>query len=186
LIQYVYLLEPTNKEIRDIKAELLRQMAYRTTGSISRAFLLTEALTLESKTSYPKLVPPSVEVINESPETFINYFRVRIDPKKSEHSDKVIEFVFTDKGNTSVALHVRRGIAEYIPVPADYYKEADFVVKLDSKTWTALYLSSIDLKEAINTNEVSVLGNQTEVIELFDMFDKFQPTKNYKIPPLED
>ena len=186
LIQYVYLLEPTNKEIRDIKAELLRQMAYRTTGSISRAFLLTEALTLEGKTSYPKLVPPSAEVINESPETFINYFRVRIDPKKSENSDKVIEFVFTDKGNTSVALHVRRGIAEYVPVPADYYKEADFVIKLDSKTWTALYLSSIDLKEAINTNKVLVLGNQTEVIELFDMFDKFQPTKNYKIPPLED
>ena len=186
LIQYVYLLEPTNKEIRDIKAELLRQMAYRTTGSISRAFLLTEALTLEGKTSYPKLVPPSAEVINESPETFINYFRVRIDPKKSENSDKVIEFVFTDKGNTSVALHVRRGIAEYVPVPADYYKEADFVIKLDSKTWTALYLSSIDLKEAINTNKVSVFGNQTEVIELFDMFDKFQPTKNYKIPPLED
>ena len=57
LIQYVYLLEPTNKEVREMKAELLRQMAYRCTGSIPRAFLLAEALTLEGKTGYPKLVP---------------------------------------------------------------------------------------------------------------------------------
>ena len=52
IIQYAYLLEPENKEVRNLKAELLRQMATRTTGSIARAFLMTEALTLEGKTTY--------------------------------------------------------------------------------------------------------------------------------------
>ena len=47
VIQYVYLLDPTDKAVRQLKADLLRQMGYRTTGSIARAFLLTEALTLE-------------------------------------------------------------------------------------------------------------------------------------------
>ena len=178
LIQYVYLMEPTNKEVRELKAELLRQMAYRCTGSIPRAFLLTEALTLEGKTSYPKLVPPSAEVIAASPETFVDYFRVRIDPKKSESTDKVIEFVFTDKGNSAVGLHIRGGIAEYIPVPADYYKETDYTIKLDSDTWVALYLSSVSLKDAMNSGKVVLTGNNSEVIALFDMFDKFQPTKN--------
>ena len=49
VITYAYLLDPTDKAVRQLKADLLRQMAYRTTGSIARAFLLTEALALEGK-----------------------------------------------------------------------------------------------------------------------------------------
>ena len=186
IIQYVYLLEPANKEVRDLKAELLRQMAYRTTGSIARAFLMTEALTLEGKASYPKLIPPGAEIIAASPETFVDFFRVRIDPKKSENTDKVIEFVFTDKGNHAVALHVRRGIAEYITVPADYLKKSDYVIQMNSETWVGLYLSSISLKDVIDSGKVKLTGDKKQVVEIFDMFDKFVPTKNYKVPPLED
>ena len=186
LIQYVYILEPTNKQVRELKAELLRQMGYRSTGSISRAFLLSEALTLEGKTSIPKLVPPSPEVIASSPETFVDYYRVRIDPKKSENTDKVIEFVFTDKGNKAVGLHIRGGIAEYIPVPSDYYKESDYTIKMDSETWPELYLNAVTLKDVVDSGKVKITGNQNEVMALFELFDKFQPTKNYKIPPLED
>lgn len=29
-------------------------------------------------------------------------------------------------------------------------------------------------------------GDQSDVGRLFDLFDKFVPTRNYKIPPLED
>ena len=170
-----------------LKADLLRQMAYRTTGSIARAFLMSEARALEGKVSIPKLVPPAPETIAESPETFVDFFRVRIDPKKSEHSDAVIEFVFTDKGNLAVALHLRRGIVEYIPVPADYYRESDYVLELDSETWTGLYLSALDLNAALDSANVTLTkGSREELVSLFEMFDKFVPTKNYTVPPLED
>ena len=186
VIQYVYLLEPTNQELRNLKAELLRQMAYRTTGSIARAFLMTEALTLEGKISYPQLVPPGAEIIAASPETFVDFFRVRIDPVKSEDTDRVIEFVFTDKGNHAVALHVRRGIAEYIPVPAEYLKKSDYVLQMDSETWVGLYLSTVSLEEAVDSGQVKLTGNIKQVAAIFDMFDKFKPAKNYKVPPIED
>ena len=186
IIQYAYLLDPQDKDVRALKAELLRQMAYRTTGSIARAFLMTEALALEGKVSYPKLIPPNAETIAGSPETFIDYFRVRIDPKKSENTDKIVEFVFTDKGDHAVALHVRRGVAEYIPVPADYYRKSDFILKLDSKAWTGLYLSSVSLKDVVDSGTVQLKGNKGDMAEIFDMFDKFQPAKNYTVPPLED
>jgi len=52
----------------------------------------------------------------------------------------VLEFVFTDERNQAVGLQVRRGIAEYITVSADYYLETDFVAKLDSETWAKRYL----------------------------------------------
>ncbi len=104
--------------MRQLKADLLRQMAIRSTGSIARAFLMSEARALEGKESIPRLIPPTPEVIAQSPASFVDYFRVRIDPKKAQDTDKVVELVFTDKGNQAVALHVRRGVAEYIPVPA--------------------------------------------------------------------
>ncbi len=175
--------EPKDKEVRQLKADILRQLAYRTNGTIARAFLMTEALTLEGKITYPKLVPPSAEVIAESPENFVDYFRVRIDPKKSENTDKVIQFVFAEK---AVSLHVRRGIVEYIPVPSDYHKKADYILMLDSKTWAQLYLSSATLEDLISSAKVKVEGDSKELAVIFDMFDKFIPTKNYVVPPLED
>jgi alkyl sulfatase BDS1-like metallo-beta-lactamase superfamily hydrolase len=147
---------------------------------------LTEALALEGKVVYPKLIPPGAETIAGSPETFVNFFRVRIDPKKSENTDKVVEFVFTDKGNHAVALHVRRGIAEYIPVPADYFRKSDYVLKLDSETWVGLYLSAVSLTDAVDSGKVKLTGKKDDVVNIFDMFDKFRPTKNYMVPPLED
>ncbi len=186
VIQYAYLLDPTDQAVRQMKADILRQMGHRTTGSIARAFLLTEALALEGKITYPKLIPPSQEIIAASPDTFVDFFRVRIDPQKSEDTDKVIEFVFTDKGNLGVALHVRRGIAEYLPVPADYYRQPDFVLKLDSEAWAGLYLSTLSFTDAVDSGKVKLTGGKGEMTEIFDMFDRFQPTQNYMVPPLED
>jgi alkyl sulfatase BDS1-like metallo-beta-lactamase superfamily hydrolase len=186
LIQYVYLLNPRDKEVRELKAELLRQMAYRTTGSIARAFLLTEALTLEGKTNYPLLILPSEQTIASSPETFVDFFRVRIDPKKSENTDEVIEFVFEDKNNKDVALHVRRGIVEYVSEPKKYLKKADFVLTTDSKTWAKLYLNKITLDEAIKSKKVKLKGDKKELERVFAMFDVFDPKKNYAVPPLKN
>ncbi len=187
LAHYVYLLDPADRDARQLKADLLRQMGYRTTGSIARAFLITEALALEGKVTVPRLVPPSPEIIAQSPETFVDFFRVRIDPKKAQDTDAVVEFVFTDKGNHSVALHVRQGVVEYVPVPSDYYREADAILQLDSATWAGMYLSQIDVEQGLKDGKLRLQkGDRQKLAALWALFDKFQPGKNYKIPPLED
>jgi len=190
LVQYVYLLDPMDKEVRQLKADLLRQMGHRTTGSIARAFLLSEALALEGKVTIPLLVPPTPEIVAGSPDTYVDFFRVRIDPKKAENTDQVVQFVFTDKENKAVGLHVRRGVVEYIPKPDDYYKQPDYVLELASESWAALYLGSTDLHKAVAAGKVKLAKaapvDVAAVFDLFDLFDKFVSEKNYKIPPLED
>jgi alkyl sulfatase BDS1-like metallo-beta-lactamase superfamily hydrolase len=187
VIQYAYRLDPTDKEIRQLKADILRKMGHLATGSIPRAFLLSEARALEGEVSIPRLIPPAPETIAESPTTFVDYFRVRIDPRKSQDTDKVLKLVFAGKDGQTVGLHVRRGIAEYLPDPADHYQEADFVLGLDGETWAKLYLSQIGLAEAIDTNEVELKqGNQDELVEIFAMFDRYEPVKNIKIPSPDD
>ncbi|MEJ2199162.1 MAG: alkyl sulfatase C-terminal domain-containing protein, partial [Desulfuromonadales bacterium] len=118
---------------------------------------------------------------------FVNFFRVRIDPRKSENTDKMVEFIFTDKGDHGVALHVRRGVAEYVPMPAEYYRKPDYVIQLDSETWAALYLSATDLGKTVAAGKAKVVkGEQAKVEALLDLFDKFVPGRNYMVPPLED
>jgi alkyl sulfatase BDS1-like metallo-beta-lactamase superfamily hydrolase len=145
------------------------------------------ALALEGKVTIPRLIPPLPEIIAASPDTFVDFFRIRIDPKKAQDTDKVVQLVFTDKGNRAVALHVRRGVVEYVPVPTDYFREPDYVLELDSESWAALYLSSVDLEKAVSSGKVKLSkGDPKEVAGVFDLFDKFVPARNYKIPPLED
>ncbi|WP_165787094.1 alkyl sulfatase dimerization domain-containing protein [Pseudohalioglobus lutimaris] len=185
LVQHLYLLDRNDKEIRQLKADILRQLAYRTTGSISRGFLLSEALALEGKIKAPLVILPSPEIIAGSPATFVDYYRIYIDPGKSRNTDKVIEFVFTDQEEQRVALHIRRGIVEFVPEPSNYLKQADFVLELDGKTWAELYLNSTTLGEAVASGKVKVEGNQKDLTVIFDMFDKFEPAKNFLVPPLE-
>lgn len=186
LIQNVYLLDMNDQEVRRLKADTLRQLAYRTTGSIARGFLLSEALALEGKINAPLFVLPSAEIIAGSPATFVDYYRIFIDPDKSKDTDKVIEFVFTDQKDQRVGLHIRRGVAEFVSEPSTYLKKADFVLKLDGKTWSELYLNSNTLAEAIASGKVKVEGKGKDLAEVFDMFDKFNPEQNYMVPPIKD
>jgi len=63
-------------------------MVYVSTGSSDRAHLVSQALALEGKVSIARVVPPPLAVVIASPTTFVNYFRVRIDPKKSDTTNK--------------------------------------------------------------------------------------------------
>lgn len=57
LVNYLYRLDPLDKEVRKIKAQALRQMAYVSTGGNDRANLMSQALALEGKVTLPRLVP---------------------------------------------------------------------------------------------------------------------------------
>ena len=187
LIQYVYLLDSMDKEVRQLKADILRQLGHIATGSIARGFLLTEALALEGKIASPLTVMPSAEIIASSPATFVDFYRIRIDVEKSKAADKVIEFVFNDKNNSkSVALHVRKGVVEYIPVPSKYLRKPDFTIEMDSKTWASIYLGTTDMSKAIQSKHIKLAkGDKAELISIFKMFDTFKPADNYKVPPIK-
>lgn len=59
------------------------------------------------------------------------------------------------------------------------------MLEMDGKTWAELYLNSITLSDAIASGKVQIEGDQKQVTVIFDMFDKFNPEKNYMVPPIE-
>jgi alkyl sulfatase BDS1-like metallo-beta-lactamase superfamily hydrolase len=182
LVNYAFLLDPDSKQVRQIKADALRKMGQLAIGSIGRAFLISEARALEGKENIPKVVPPNPAIIAASPATFVDYHRVRIDPRKAENVDKVIAFTFGDK---SVGLHVRRGVAEFLPEPAKYGRKADVALAMDGETWAKLYLNAADLKSLAGSGAVKVTtGDVASAGAILDLFDRFDPSLNVTVQHL--
>lgn len=184
LVNFPYRLDPADREARQIKADALRKLGQLAFASIGRAFLLSEARALEGQESIPRLIPPPPEIIAGSPASFVNYHRVRIDPRKAEDVDKVVTFTF---GETTVGLHVRRGVAEFLPEPSKYVRPADLALSMDGPTWAGLYLSQSELGAEIKAGNVRIThGDAVTAEQVMGLFDRFEPARNATIPPPHD
>lgn len=181
LVNYLYRLDPRDTEVRAIKVKALRTLGQLSMGSIGRSFLISQARALEGKENIPRLVPPQPELIAQAPTTFVNYHRVRIDPRRAEFVDRVIAFDF---GKSGVAgLHIRRGVVEFVPDPAHYYHQPDVTVAMDGDSWARLYLNQSDLRSLVSAGEARITVGDLESAEtLLDLFDVFEPTRNYTVP----
>ncbi len=184
LVNYLYKLDPQDRQVRAFKAKVLRQLAYLSTGANARSHLLTQALALEGKITVPRLIPPQPQFIAAAPAASVNYFRVRIDPKRSGSTDKVIRFQFTDAGKPVVGLHVRRAVAEFLPDPNSHYRLADVTIALSGEAWARLFLSQATFGELVDGGEIEVRqGTAKEAAALFDIFDKYRPERALLVAP---
>jgi len=181
LVNYLYRLDPQDGEVRKIKAEALRQMAYVSTGANDRAHLMSQALSLEGKVTIPRLIPPSPEAVIASPTTFVDYFRVRIDPEKSGDTDKVLRFDFAN--GTGAALHIRRAVAEFVASPDKHYRKPDIAVAMSGETWVKIYMSQETPEGLIESGDIKVTGDAAEAARLINLFDRYVPGKAVVIPP---
>jgi alkyl sulfatase BDS1-like metallo-beta-lactamase superfamily hydrolase len=181
LANQVYLIDKQDKEARQLKADALRQMAYVSTGSNDRAHLMSQALALEGKTKIARLIPPPPEAIVAAPARYVDYFRVRIDPAKSNQTDKFVLFDFAD--STKAGLHIRRAVAEFVPEPDSYQRQPDLTLAMSGKTWVKLYLSQALPEDLIKKGEIKVKGDAAEAARLINLFDRYQPEKAVVIPP---
>jgi len=180
LVNYLYILDPLDKDARQLKADALRQMAYVSTGNNDRAHMMSQALSLEGKLSIARLFPPAPETISLAPTTFVDYLRVRIDPAKSDTTNTFIRFDFDDGSNAG--LHIRRAIAEYIEEPGSYRLKPDITLKMSGDTWAKLYLSHSTPEELIKSGSVKVTGDASEAARLINLFDRYSPATDLAIP----
>jgi alkyl sulfatase BDS1-like metallo-beta-lactamase superfamily hydrolase len=181
LVNYLYRLDPQDEEARRIKAEALRQMAYVSTGANDRAHLMSQALALEGKVKIPRLIPPAPEVIAASPVTYVDYFRVRVNPEKSGETNKVLRFDF--ENGSSAGLHIRRAVAEFIASPDAHYRKPDVVLAMSGETWAKLYVSQETPEGLIKSGALKVTGDAAEAARLIDIFDRYVPEKAVVVPP---
>lgn len=181
LVNYLFTIDPQDAEVRQAKADALRQMAYVSTGANDRAHLMTQALALEGKVTIPLLIPPAATAIAASPTTFLDYFRVRLDPNKSGETNQFVRFNFSD--GSSAGLHVRRAVAEFVASPDDHYREPDLVLAMSGWIWAKIFLSRTATEELIASGAVEVTGDAAEAVRLIALFDRYVPEEAVAVPP---
>jgi alkyl sulfatase BDS1-like metallo-beta-lactamase superfamily hydrolase len=155
-------------------------MAYVSTGANDRAHLMSQALALEGKVNIARLIPPPAKAMIASPTTFVNYFRVRIDPEKSDKTNRFVRFDFTD--GTSAGLHIRRAVAEFVPDPDRYQRKPNITLAMSAETWIKLYLSQERPEDLIKNGDIKVTGDRDEAARLLNLFDRYKPEKVVVIP----
>jgi alkyl sulfatase BDS1-like metallo-beta-lactamase superfamily hydrolase len=175
LLNYLFRLTPEDAEIRQLKADLLRESAYACTTSITRGFMLSQALALEGKVKLPRVVPPTPQQISADPVTFVNQLRVRVDPIKTQDTDAVMRFDFSDGSRKSVALHLRRGVVEFIEQPAQHDRQADFALALDGQAFAALFLGLESLDALVDRRAVLLTGDKSGASVFLASFDPLRP-----------
>jgi len=181
LANQLYLIDNQDKDARLLKAEALRQMAYVSTGANDRAHLMSQALALEGKTNIARLIPPQPAGIIASPPKFVDYFRVRLDPSKSDRTNKFVRFDFAD--GTTAGLHIRRAVAEFVAVPDKYHRQPDITLAMTGEAWVQLYLSQATPEDLIENGDIKVTGDANEAARLINLFDRYKPEKAVAIPP---
>jgi hypothetical protein len=128
------------------------------------------------------VVPPAPETIAAFPETFLDYFRVRIDPAQSGDTDSVPRFGIPN--GASAGLHVRRAVAEFIEDPAACPRDADIVLKLSPEAWAKAYLSAEPVDELVEAGDISVTGDDAaEAVRVLDQIDRYDPERAVVVPP---
>ncbi len=185
LAGYLVKAVPDDAQARQLLADALRQMGYNTVASIPRSWYLTKALALEGKLQIPDAVfSGSDSVLKSAPDTYVSQYRVRLDPKVSYGIEQLLAITLDGTGAPTMGLHVRSGVAEFVPNVSNHYRKPDISIDMSMKAWAGYFVGDITLNELLERKDVKT-SNKGRVKDFFILFDQVHPSKAGLIPASE-
>jgi alkyl sulfatase BDS1-like metallo-beta-lactamase superfamily hydrolase len=182
LAGYLVKAAPDDSEARQLLADALRQMGYNTEASIPRSWYLTKALALEGKLQIPTVMftrPDSV--LESAPDTYVNQYRVRLDPKVSYGKEQLLAITLDGTGAPTMGLHVRSGVAEFVPDVSGHFREPDISINMSMEAWAGYFVGDITLDALLERKDVKA-SNIGKVKGFLSLFDQVHPSKAALIP----
>ena len=182
LAGYLVKAAPDDAQARQLLADALRQMGYNTEASIPRSWYLTKALALEGKLQIPSAMftgPDSV--LKSAPDTYVSQYRVRLDPKVSYGKEQLLAINLDGTGAPTMGLHVRSGIAEFVPDVSKHYRKPDISIDMSMEAWAGYYVGDITLDALLDRKDVKA-SDKVRVKSFFSFFDQVHPSKAALIP----
>ncbi len=182
LAGYLVKAAPGDAQARQLLADALRQMGYNTEASIPRSWYLTKALALEGKLQIPVAMFTGPDSVLESaPDTYVSQYRVRLDPKVSYGKEQLLAITLEGTGAPTMGLHVRSGVAEFVPDVSKHYREPDISIDMSMEAWAGYFVGDITLDALLGRKDVKA-SNKIRVKSFFSLFDQVHPSKAALIP----
>lgn len=183
LLTHVIRTNKDDQEARKLKADALRQLAYKTANSNWRNWYITSARELDGTLNkavaagtMASLAAP--EIMRQLPlSKFFEAMTVRLDPVKSADAHITVAFAITDTGET-YALEVRRGVAQ---VHEGLPTKVDATLAISLATMQKLIARQITMVAALQSGEVKIQGSAALLTRFYGFFD---PLTSPEPPPL--
>ncbi|MHC8493089.1 alkyl sulfatase dimerization domain-containing protein [Thalassospira sp. SM2505] len=162
---------------RQIKADALRQMAYRTTSTNSRSWYLSDALALEGKVAIISAVPADAASVKSNLGDYVNYYRVRINPERSATTNQLLTLDF-GKGQ-HFGLRIRESLVDFISEPAKEQANSDLAISLSPEDWTVIYNNLASVDDLIEQGAIKITkGSRADIVAWFGQFDPVYDWQN--------
>lgn len=148
-------------------AEVLRQIAQRTTAANVRNWCLTRARELEGSLDLSRFRTHRFgfsQVLAQPPEATVHAMRVLIDPASAEGVNAELRWNF--EGHDSVGLRVRNQVG----VPTDGSSAAT-EIQLTHAAWANLLAGRTSLDEALEAGDITVTGDVSVAREVLGSID---------------
>lgn len=173
LLTHLIRVNNNDREARKLKADSLRQLAYKTENINWRNWYITSARELDgslnkaaSTAVLSSLAAP--DILKALPVVkFFESMTVRLDPVKSADANVTMAFRFTDTGNV-YAVEVRRGIAQvHETLPA----KVDATLLLTTPQLHRVMARQTTFAQMLQAGEIKAEGNVATLARFNSLFD---------------
>lgn len=152
---------------RQLLADVLRDVGYRSAAANIRNWCITTARDLDGSTDLSRLRQHRLrenQILALGPRGSLRILRVMLDPELASGIDHHIEFDFD--GYEAQGLHVRNGVA----VATDAVGASDRIA-LQFETWARILAGSISFSGALASGDALVTGSVSSVMATLSAFD---------------
>jgi alkyl sulfatase BDS1-like metallo-beta-lactamase superfamily hydrolase len=174
VLNHVVFAEPSHRAARDLLADTYDQLGYQSESGPWRDFYLTGANELRHGVgTLPFETTSQPEVVRAMPSgLFFDALAVRLNGPKAAESDVVLNFVFTDIGETHV-VEIENGVLHHRQREAR--TDADATLKISRAAWNEIASGATTLPQQLLAGEVDVDGSRLALIGFFGLLDEFEP-----------
>jgi alkyl sulfatase BDS1-like metallo-beta-lactamase superfamily hydrolase len=173
--------EPGNLQARELAADAMEQLGYQAESATWRNAYLQGAL--EMRHGAPKLRTPSfasADLVRAMPlELYFDYLAMRLDGRRAEGKRLVLNWQFSDTGQRYVQNLENCALTHVADAQAD---DADATLTLTRATLDEIVLQQHSLATAVQDGLIQVNGPLPPVLELMDLFDRFERMFNIVEP----
>jgi alkyl sulfatase BDS1-like metallo-beta-lactamase superfamily hydrolase len=163
--------DPANKDARELGADALEQLGYQSEAATWRNAYLVGAAELRGGVPPTQGAGLSAELLKGvSIDLAFDFLGVRLNAAKAEGKHIVINWTFTDSGETRV-MNLENSALTHRAGKLD--DNADAGVKLTRAALDAITLKQRTFLGSIATGDVGISGNPLKLRELFGLLDEF-------------
>jgi alkyl sulfatase BDS1-like metallo-beta-lactamase superfamily hydrolase len=175
LLDHLVFAEPARREARELLARTYDQLGYGAESGPWRDVYLSGAYELRhgAPEQAPVELATALDLLRATPlEAFFTAMAARLDGPKADGQELLLNFVFSDAGETHVlelenaVLHHRRGE----PDP-----RASVTVRLTRELLLRLATGQAGLRELVFSDELAVEGSRLDLLAFFSLLDRPDP-----------